>query len=238
MGWPFRWRGTIAETLRQGQQGSLSQDGSEVRRGRKGGSMSRKKIKAGEKHPSILFLELVDGPNYKTKTWLSNWKAIFRAAKIVPEQELKIFKRIPKPANGTAFTLLQYDQPLKPGEKRVPLTYFAVKSTADLLARLQYAIEMKDGEFFRSLAQAIEEPDDPMQPIRAYLLARFFDWSDSSHPPKQTEMITAKELQKELFDRHGITADERNLRRQCASVGVKLLEAKQGRPEKKKLGQN
>jgi hypothetical protein len=182
--------------------------------------MSRPKIETSGKPAGVLWRQFSLGKDHPAIALAHHWRQIFALAKTAPKAELKIFAPTPKPKKGTAFVL---------GD-RSPLNYFAVRETENLLGMLQRAIASRDGSEFRRLADAIETPDSADDALREHLVVRFFDLASIEIPPKQIAQATSRQIQKEL-EAAKIIVDEKQIRRACKQLGIKLSKGKPGRPE-------
>jgi hypothetical protein len=112
-----------------------------------------------------------------------------------------------------------------------------------LIVKLRQAIETREGMFFRQLAGAIERyKNAPVDELRHWLANRFrleLYNLDGGQPAKgwegveiELETPTAAELVLEA-ERDGHRFDERQVRRACKELGIKLAPARKGRPPKK-----
>jgi hypothetical protein len=123
----------------------------------------------------------------------------------------------------------------------IPVPMSATSQTAFLLAKMRQAIETRNGDFFRKLADTIERfYDSPIDRLRHWLSERFLlelsqngtvakGFEDVEIPRKE---ITLRQLHDEM-KREGIPGDERQLRRACNQFGIPLAEGKRGRPKGK-----
>src|ERR1035437_10418177 len=103
----------------------------------------------------------------------------------------------------------------------------------DICERMLWAIENKDGDFFRDLARLCETPQQlfPHISLRAWLIYAHWDLAGVMPPGrKQDHYFTAHQLCDMAFKR-GIFAkrehiDERRMHEICDQLGIKLLRSK------------
>jgi hypothetical protein len=101
----------------------------------------------------------------------------------------------------------------------------------DLADTIRLALETGDASFFRTFATALEANSERCSAVDTYrhmIILMLFKWPHRDHI--QIVIPTARHLQK-MLEQVGINVAVEQLRRDCKAMGVKLAEAKPGRPQ-------
>ena len=106
---------------------------------------------------------------------------------------------------------------------------FPLELAADTGNHLVWAIENKDGSFFRELAQLCENPPQEDN-LRSWLIAMHWDFKTGLRNEKQVQFYTCRQLC-DLAVQRGIVKEisDRYMHQVCKELGVKFRPDRRGR---------